>query len=111
MALASGARLAPYEILDVIGAGGMGTVYRARDTRLDRVGAIKQLHTPQGASFEREARAIAALNHPYICQIHDVGEDYLVLEFVEGQAVKGPLGARQAAALAIQIAQALQAAH
>ena len=70
-ALPNGTRLGPYEIIDFIGAGGMGEVYRARDTRLDRVVAIKRL-TTHNDRFEQEARAIAALNHPHICQIHDV---------------------------------------
>ena len=84
MPLSVGDKLGPYEILAPIGAGGMGEVYKARDTRLDRVVAIKQLKGPYSGRFEQEARAIAALNHPHICQIYDVGPNYLVMEFVEG---------------------------
>ena len=95
MALGLGTRLGPYEIESAVGAGGMGEVYRARDTRLDRVVAIKILSSDLGATselrerFEREARAVAALNHPHICTLHDVGHqegtDFLVLEYVEGE--------------------------
>ena len=78
-----GDRLGPYEILAPIGAGGMGEVWKARDTRLDRIVAIKRIkgHSGHSARFEQEARAIAALNHPHICQIYDVGPDYLVMEY------------------------------
>jgi eukaryotic-like serine/threonine-protein kinase len=89
----------------------MGEVYRARDPRLDRVVAIKQLTPEHLERFEREARAIAALNHPHICQVYDVGPDYLVLEYLEGQPVRGPLAPDEAARVGIQIASALQAAH
>jgi TolB-like protein/predicted Ser/Thr protein kinase/Tfp pilus assembly protein PilF len=109
--LATGTRLGPYEIESVIGAGGMGNVYRARDTRLDRAVAIKQLTPEHLERFEREARAIAALNHPNICQVYDVGSDYLVLEYLEGQPVRGPMPAEEALRLARQIAGALLAAH
>ena len=96
MALTYGTRLGPYEILAALGAGGMGEVYRARDTRLDRTVAIKIL-LPQFSSdplrkqrFEREAKTISSLNHPHICVLHDVGHqdgvDYLVMECVEGDA-------------------------
>jgi eukaryotic-like serine/threonine-protein kinase len=78
MALSIGDKLGPYEILVALGAGGMGEVWKARDTRLDRVVAIKRLKGQHSARFEQEARAIAALNHPNICQIHDVGPDYLL---------------------------------
>ena len=111
MPLATGTRLGPYEIESVIGAGGMGNVYRARDTRLDRAVAIKQLTPEHLERFEREARAIAALNHPNICQVYDVGADYLVLEYLEGQPVRGPMPADEALRLARQIAGALLAAH
>src|SRR5665811_324665 len=87
MALLNGFRLGPYEILAPIGAGGMGEVYRARDTRLDRIVAIKTAHEKFTERFEREARSTAALNHPNICQLYDVGPDYLVMEFVEGTPV------------------------
>ena len=111
MPLATGTRLGPYEIESVIGAGGMGNVYRARDTRLDRAVAIKQLTPEHLERFEREARAIAALNHPNICQVYDVGADYLVLEYLEGEPVRGPMPADEALRLARQIAGALLAAH
>jgi serine/threonine-protein kinase len=89
----------------------MGEVYKALDTRLDRIVAIKQLTSEHRQRFEREARAIAALNHPNICQVYDVGPDYLVLEYLEGQPVRGPLPPEDAVRVAIQIAGALQAAH
>jgi eukaryotic-like serine/threonine-protein kinase len=111
MPLATGTRLGPYEIESVIGVGGMGEVYRGRDTRLDRTVAIKQLTPDHRDRFEREARAIAALNHPNICQVYDVGADYLVLEYIEGEPVRGPLPPEEAIRLARQIAGALQAAH
>src|SRR6266536_5957720 len=104
MALAAGTRLGPYEILAALGAGGMGEVYKARDTRLDRVVAIKQLTPQHGDRFQREARAIAALNHPHICQVYDVGPDYLVLEFIDGAPLRGPLPLEQALPLALEIA-------
>ena len=84
MALSPGTRLGPYEIVALIGAGGMGEVYRATDTRLGRVVAVKVLHGTRNERFEREARAIAALNHPHICTLHDVGPNFLVMEYVEG---------------------------
>ena len=111
MALATGTRLGPYEIESVIGAGGMGNVYRARDTRLNRAVAIKQLTPEHLERFEREARAIAALNHPNICQVYDVGTDYLVLEYLEGEPVRRSVRPEEALRLARQIAGALQAAH
>src|SRR6059036_4370421 len=80
MSLATGTRLGPYEILALIGAGGMGEVYKARDTRLDRVVAVKICAEQFSERFEREARAVAALNHPNICTLHDVGPNYLVME-------------------------------
>jgi hypothetical protein len=91
MAVAAGAKLGPYEILALIGAGGMGEVYKARDTRLDRTVTIKVSQEKFSERFEREARAVAALNHPNICQLYDVGPDYLVMEYIEGTALKGPL--------------------
>src|SRR5262245_12672554 len=126
MSLASGSKLGPYEIVGLLGAGGMGEVYRAHDPRLGRNVAIKIL--PAGFTadqerlwrFEREARAVASLNHPHICTVHDIGEHeghrYLVMELMDGQ----PLGDRLAAGpmpmpllldLAIHIADALDAAH
>jgi serine/threonine protein kinase len=99
MSLSAGTKLGPYEIQSPLGAGGMGEVYRARDTRLDRTVAIKVLpqylaDTPEARQrFEREARAVSALNHPHICTLHDVGPNYLVMELVEGETLlpKGPL--------------------
>ncbi len=111
MALQPGDKLGPYEILALIGEGGMGEVWKARDTRLDRVVAIKRLRCQYSVRFEQEARAIAALNHPHICQIYDVGPDYLVLEYVEGRPIQGPLPLDEAVRLASQIAAALEAAH
>jgi serine/threonine protein kinase len=84
MPLSAGTKLGPYEILAQIGAGGMGEVYKARDTRLDRVVAIKVSKEQFTERFEREARAVAALNHPNICTLHDVGPNYLVMELVRG---------------------------
>jgi serine/threonine-protein kinase len=89
----------------------MGEVWQARDTRLDRFVAIKQLLSPSNVTFTSEARAIAALNHPHICQIYDVGPDYLVLEYVEGQPLRGPLSMEVTVRLAQQVASALEAAH
>src|SRR5450432_152674 len=91
MPLTAGAKLGPYEILSPLGAGGMGEVYRAKDTRLDRVVAVKVSHAEFNERFNREARAVAALNHPHICQLYDVGPDYLVMEYVEGTQLHGPL--------------------
>src|SRR5215831_17159039 len=94
MPLAGGTRLGPYEIASAIGAGGMGEVYRARDTRLDRTVAVKILRSPHGdflARFEREAKAISALQHPNVCVLHDVGHadgvDYLTMEYLEGETL------------------------
>src|SRR5271168_2170239 len=87
MPLSPGDNLGPYEILAPIGAGGMGEVWKARDTRLDRIVAIKTSSEKFSERFEREARAIAALNHPNICQIYDVGPDYLVMEYVDGAPI------------------------
>jgi serine/threonine-protein kinase len=111
MSLAPGTRLGPYEILAPIGAGGMGEVYKARDTRLDRIVAIKQLKGQHSARFQQEARAVAALNHPNICTLHDIGPDYLVMEYVEGKQLRGPLRVEEAVNLAVQIAGALEEAH
>src|SRR6202171_5701016 len=111
MSLSAGSRLGPYEILAPIGAGGMGEVYKARDTRLNRIVAIKVSKTEFSERFEREARAIAALNHPHICQLYDVGPNYLVMEYVEGTPLKGPLPLEKAVEYAGQILDALDAAH
>ena len=126
MPLSPHTRLGPYEIVSAIGAGGMGEVYRARDTRLDRTVAIKILPEhisakPQARErFEREARAVSSLNHPHICTLHDVGHqdgiEYLVMEYLEGETLaqrlkKGPLPAEQVLQYAIQITDALDTAH
>jgi serine/threonine protein kinase len=111
MALSAGTRLGPYEILSPTGAGGMGEVYKARDTRLDRIVAIKLSKIEFSERFEREARAVAALNHPNICQLYDVGPNYLVMENIEGTPLKGPLPLDQALKYATQICDALDAAH
>src|ERR1700686_2302779 len=111
MPLSGGDKLGPYEILALIGKGGMGEVYKARDTRLDRVVAIKVSKTEFSERFEREAKAIGALNHPNICTLYDVGPNYLVMEYVEGAPLKGPLPLDQALKYAVQICDALDAAH
>jgi eukaryotic-like serine/threonine-protein kinase len=109
--LTAGTRLGPYEILTPIGAGGMGEAWKARDTRLGRIVAIKRVKEQHTERFKQEARTVAALNHPYICQLHDIGEDCLVLEYVEGKSLPCPLPEREVVRLAIQIATALEAAH
>src|SRR5271167_2415127 len=126
MPLASGAKLGPYEIQSPLGAGGMGEVYRARDTRLDRIVAIKILSTHLSSNpeikqrFEREARAISSLNHPNICHLYDIGSqdgtDYLVMEFLEGETLserlgKGPLPLNEILKIGIAMAEALSVAH
>src|SRR5579862_3086853 len=126
MSLSTGTRLGPYEILAPIGAGGMGEVYRARDTRLDRIVAIKILPEhlagkPQlRERFEREARAVSSLNHPHICTLFDVGHqdgiDFLVMEYLEGETLaarlkKGPLPLDRVLIYAVEIAAALDQAH
>jgi predicted Ser/Thr protein kinase len=111
MPLTVGSRLGPYEILAPIGAGGMGEVYKARDTRLDRTVAIKVSHENFSDRFEREARSIAALNHPNICHLYDVGPNYLVMELIDGAPLKGPLPPEKALDYARQILDALSAAH
>ncbi len=126
MALSSGTRLGPYEILSAIGAGGMGEVYRARDSRLDRIVAIKMLaehlisNTDLRQRFEREARAISSLNDPHICTLYDVGQqegvDYLVMEYLDGETLadrlqRGRLPRDQVLKIGIDIAGALAKAH
>src|SRR5437016_696347 len=126
MSLSGGSHFGPYEILDFIGAGGMGEVYRARDTRLDRIVAVKVLpgHRPQTPEvrqrFEREARAISALNHPHICTLHDIGSedgtDFLVMEYLEGETLadrlkRGVLPLAEQLKVASEIADALEKAH
>jgi Tol biopolymer transport system component len=122
MALSRGDKLGPYEILSPLGAGGMGEVYKARDTRLDRFVAVKVLpehiaaREDLRARFEREARAVASLNHPNICVLHDIGPGYMVMELIEGETLaariaKGALALDQALKHATQIADALDRAH
>jgi eukaryotic-like serine/threonine-protein kinase len=111
MPLAPGTRVGPYQILSRIGAGGMGEVWKAHDPRLDRTVAIKTAHEHFSDRFEREARAIAALNHPHICQLYDVGPDYLVMEYIEGEPLAGPLPLDRVLEYAAQICAALDAAH
>ena len=111
MPLSAGDRLGPYEILAAIGAGGMGEVYKARDTRLGRDVAIKISKEAFSERFEREARSIAALNHPNICHLYDVGPNFLVMEFIGGTPLKGPLPLEKALDYACQILNALDAAH
>jgi len=91
MPLSVGDKLGPYEILALIGKGGMGEVWKARYMRLDRIVAIKTSAAAFSERFEREARAVAALNRPHICTLYDVGPDYLVMELIEGAEIKGPL--------------------
>jgi serine/threonine protein kinase len=116
MPLSVGDKLGPYEILASIGAGGMGEVYRAHDTRLCRDVAIKISAERFSKRFETEARAIASLNHSNVCTLHDVGPNYLVMELVEGQTLadriaQGAIPLDAALAIAKQIADALEAAH
>jgi Tol biopolymer transport system component len=115
MTLIPGSRLGPYEIVEAAGSGGMGDVYRAHDVRLQRDVAVKTIKGPFTERFEREARAISALNHPNICTLHDVGEHegsgYLVMEYIEGKPIAGPIPVEQAIAYGIQICEALHAAH
>ena len=116
-----GKRIGPYHLTARIGAGGMGEVYKARDTQLDRTVAVKVLpshvaHDSQARErFEREARSVAALNHPHICTLYDIGScddvDFLVMEYVDGETLHGPLASEEALRLALQIASALAAAH
>lgn len=111
MPLQSGDKLGPYEVIAPIGKGGMGEVWKALDNRLDRIVALKVSAAHFSERFEREAHAIAALNHSNICQIYDVGPNYLVMEYIEGTALKGPLPVDQALRYAVQICDALGAAH
>jgi serine/threonine protein kinase/tetratricopeptide (TPR) repeat protein len=111
MPLTAGDRLGPYQILAPIGSGGMGEVYRAHDTRLGRNVAVKISAEQFTERFEREARVIANLNHPNICHLYDVGPNYLVMEYVEGAPLKGPLPLDRIFPVAIEIADALDAAQ
>src|SRR5665213_1284458 len=113
MPLSLGDKLGPYEILTRLGAGGMGEVWKARDKRLDRIVAVKVSQGNFDERFEREARSIAALNHPNICQLYDVGPNYLVMELIEGPTLgekmaEGPIPTEDAIHIARQIADALE---
>src|SRR2546422_3738025 len=101
----------PYHGIAPIGEGGMGQVFKARDTRLDRIVALKTSRAQFTDRFAREARATAALNHPHIATLYDVGPDYLVMEFIEGATLRGPLPAPRALLYAGEILEALEAAH
>jgi Tol biopolymer transport system component/predicted Ser/Thr protein kinase len=111
MALDPGTSLGPYEILSLLGAGGMGEVYRARDPRLGRDVAIKVSAQKFNERFEREAKVVASLNHPNICTLYDIGPNYIVMELVEGEEPKGPMPLDEALEICRQIAAALEAAH
>src|SRR5215471_1868277 len=126
MALVAGTRLGPYEIVSPLGAGGMGEVYKANDTRLGRDVAIKVLpqhlsSTPElKARFEREARSVSQLNHPNICVLHDIGregdQDYLVMELVEGETLeqrlaRGPIPLPELLKIGTEVSSALDKAH
>ncbi|HEY4838759.1 MAG TPA: serine/threonine-protein kinase, partial [Candidatus Acidoferrales bacterium] len=126
MTLSAGTKLGPYEIIAPIGAGGMGEVYRAKDTRLDRTVAIKVLSSKLDMSaelkarFDREAKTISQLQHPNICVLHDIGSengtDFLVMEFLEGESLneklkRGPLPIEELLKISIQLADALEKAH
>src|ERR1700746_1822768 len=126
MPLTSGTKLGPYEIQSPLGTGGMGEVYRARDTRLDRIVAIKILPTHLSDNpefrprFEREARAISSLNHPHICHLYDIGShdgtDFLVMEFLDGETLaerlqKGALPLPELLKASVEVAGALEIAH
>jgi len=126
MGLTSGTKLGPYEIQSPLGSGGMGEVYRARDTRLERDVALKVLSAGLSSDpslrqrLEREAKAISRLSHPHICTLHDIGHqdgvDFLVMELVDGETlehrlIKGPLTPEQTFRFAAQIADALAKAH
>src|SRR5438132_5995516 len=122
MAITAGTRLGPYEVVSPLGAGGMGEVWKARDTRLDRSVAIKVLpaefaeNAQLKTRFEREAKTISQLNHPHICTLYDVGDNYLVMELLEGEALadrltKGHLPLEHVLRYGTQIADALDKAH
>ena len=106
-----GLRLGSYELVSPIGCGGMGEVWKARDTRIGRTVAIKISNAQFSERFDREARAIAALNHPHICQLYDVGPNYLVMEHIEGESLRGPLPLAKALLYGAQICDALDLAH
>jgi serine/threonine protein kinase len=107
MVLSAGTTLGPYEILAPLGSGGIGEAWKARDTRLNRIVAIKVSAVEVGERFESEARAVIALSHPHICQLYDVGPNYLVTEYIEGEQLAGPMALDQTLEYAIQVAEAL----
>jgi serine/threonine-protein kinase len=109
--LTPGTRIGPYEVVSPLGAGAMGDVYRARDTRLDRDVAIKVSTTEFSERFSREARSIAALNHSNVCHLYDVGPNYLVLEYVEGETLAGPMSFDEALPIIRQLIDGIEAAH
>src|SRR5229473_685887 len=111
MPLSAGDKLGPYEILAPIGKGGMGEVYRAHDSRLNRDVAIKVSNAQFTERFTREARAIAALNHTNICHLYDVGHDYLVMEYVDGPDLLGPMDLNEALPIIQQLIDGIEAAH
>ena len=111
MALSPGDKFGPYQLIAAIGRGGMGEVWKARDTRLDRIVAMKFSDEKFSERFEREAKAISSLNHPNICQLYDAGPNFLVMEYIEGTPLKGPLPVDQALKYAVQICAALDHAH
>jgi len=111
MPLALATRLGPYEILELLGAGGMGEVYKARDTRLNRIVAVKVSNEQFSDRFEREAHTVASLNHSHVCTLHDIGPNYLVMEYLEGTVLRGPLPLAQTLNYGAQICDALDAAH
>src|SRR5215467_1819370 len=116
MALSPGDKLGPYEIIEAIGKGGMGEVYRATDRRLQREVAVKTSQQRFSERFAREAKVVASLNHPNICSLFDVGPDYLVMEMIEGPTLaerlkSGPLGLHEAVVIMRQVADALDYAH
>jgi serine/threonine protein kinase len=111
MPLVAGTKLGPYEILAPIGAGGMGEVYRARDLRVNREVAVKRSSSQFTERFSSETRTIAALNHTNICHLYDVGPDYLVMEYVEGETLAGPLPIEEALPILYQLIDGIEAAH
>src|SRR6516165_5736044 len=116
MAIPIGTQLGPYEIMAAIGAGGMGEVYQARDTRLNRTVAVKVSAERFNERFEREAKLIASLNHHNICSLFDVGANFLVMELIDGPTLaeriaEGPIPVEEALHIAAQVAEGLQAAH
>src|SRR5215472_5198929 len=111
MLLSKGDRLGPYEILALVGQGGMGEVYRAHDDRVRRDVAIKVSNAQFTGQFTQEVRSIAALNHTNTCQLYDVGPNYLVMEYVEGKDLKGPLDFNDALPIIQQLIDGIEAAH